>query len=119
MAECVSSSVNVYSSALFRGCSNLEEVTLNCTASISLSTYVFYDNPKLRKVVFGSGITGIAQNNFNSTCSALSEIYIYNPTSFTWYTSSVTTNGTLHYVTGADISTVQTKLSNFTFIADL
>lgn len=108
-----------YSSALFRGCPNLEEVELNCTASLSLSTYVFYDDPMLKKVVLGSGITGIAQNNFNSACVAFSQLYIYNPTSFTWNAGAVTTNGILHYVEGADIGSVKTKLPNFTSIADL
>lgn len=108
-----------YSAALFRGCPQLEEVVLNCTASISLSTYVFYDNPKLQKVVLGSGITGIAQNNFNSECVAFSELYIYNPTSFAWTASAVSSSGILHFVEGADIESVKNKLTKFTFVADL
>ncbi len=115
----VPSSVTVYSAYLFKGCTKLKSVIINCTTAVSLSTYIFYDNPVLETIVFGSGITGIAQNNFNTACSSVKEIYIYNPTTFNWLAPAISNTGTLHYVDGLDISTLTSKLPNFTTIADL
>ena len=115
----VPSNITTYSASMFRGCSNLEEVIINCTSSKQLSTYNFFETPKLRKVVFGSGITGIAQSNFDPTCTAFNEVYIYNPSSFNWLAGTLDNTGTLHCVDGADVSSVTSKLPNFTVVRDL
>lgn len=112
--------VQNYSSSMFRDCANLEKLIINCnTHEVSLSTYNIYNNPKLTKIVFGAGITGVAQNNFNSACIAINDIYIYNPTSFNWLGSRLDNQGTLHYKESADLTVVREKLPNFTFVADL
>lgn len=109
--------VKKYSSALFRDCSNLEEVDFDCYSSLGLTTYIVYNTPNLKKLTFRPNITNIAQNNIN--VSSLEEVYIYNTTEFKWYAGSCNNEGICHYVDGADISTVKSKLPNFTFVADL
>lgn len=116
----IPSNITTYSASMFRNCPKLHDITINCTSSsIQLSTYNLYEDAALQKVVFGPGIYGIAQSNFDPTMTAFNEVYIYNPSSFNWNAGALTNTGTIHAVEGADISSVITKLPNFTVVRDL
>lgn len=105
---------------LFSGCTKLHDVYIRTNFNVQISTYVLYNCPALAIVKLGPTITGFAQYNFNSTCISLAQIYIYRPSGVFSYLGDANTNaGTIHYVSGVDISALTNKLTNFTLAADL